>query len=590
MATARNSQVIHISIVSPIDRFVLVDDTNNRIVFLRPDGTIIDTLGFGIRDRNWVSAFWYDGYVRVVNASNSQVHAYDVYGNEDDSRRLDVDFGFWTGGFAHNDIIWLVDDTDGSLRAFDPDDASEFTDMQIIFGSAFEGDGAYEYNGNFYVVDSRLDMVIVVNPSGVEQTALSGTIPFSTWVAGLEYAGESYLIDGGDEIRVFNSLWVEQTSKNFDLPNDGFEGGFRLTSLAIALAWNTIPAQTIFHKTLVNLDLNDYVFGDSEITISTTDTLPDGLTLTAGVLSGTTDDDGIYTITLTATNNEGSDTATLNLCVSLGIIAPVWSNIPDRTIDYNESINLDLNDFVAGGGTIVITASGLPDGVTLSDGVLSGTSLTDLGTHTVEVTATNEGGESSTTFEIEIEIVAPVFSTIPDQTFYTTATVSFDVSDYLLEGDTPITYSATGLPDDLDIDAMTGVISGLERSTQMGTVTVTATNAGGMDTTTFLLTVAIAPILYASWTIFPLPDITPPGQWTAVTITVLGGTNPRITTASFMGMTDTPYNLSASGIGTSTVDMFGNPNQASGSMGTLFFQATNDEGRIMGWSFTVTAE
>ena len=486
MATARNSQVIHISIVSPIDRFVLVDDTNNRIVFLRPDGTIIDTLGFGIRDRNWVSAFWYDGYVRVVNASNSQVHAYDVYGNEDDSRRLDVDFGFWTGGFAHNDIIWLVDDTDGSLRAFNPDDASEFTGMKIIFGSDFEGDGAYEYNGNFYVVESRRDMVIVVNPSGVEQTALSGTIPFSTWVAGLEYVGESYLIDGGDEIRVFNSSWVEQTSKNFALPNDGFEGGFRLTSLAIALAWNTIPAQTIFHKTLVNLDLNDYVFGDSEITISTTDTLPDGLTLTAGVLSGTTDDDGIYTITLTATNNEGSETATLNLCVSLGIIAPVWSNISDVTISYGESINLDLNDFVAGGGTIVITASGLPDDVTLTDGVLSGMSLTDIGTHEIEVTATNESGESSTTFDIEIENTAPVWTSIDQGNPRSSQSYTLNLNDFVTSN-TPVTITRISGFLETGLSFSDGVISGTPRNGRESTLTFRATNEVGSTDITFTL-------------------------------------------------------------------------------------------------------
>ena len=308
MATERNSDVIHISIVSPIDRFVLVDDTNNRIVFFRPDGTIIDTLGFGIRDRNWVSAFWYDGYVRIVNASNSEVYAYDVYGTEDTTKRIDVNFGFWTGGFAHNDIIWLVDDTDGSLRAFDPDDGSEFTDMQIVFGSAFEGDGAYEYNGNFYVVDSSLDRVVVVNPSGVEQTALSGSIPLSTWVAGLEYADESYLIDGGDEIRVFNSSWVEQTSKNFDLPNDGFEGGFRLTSLTIAPSWSAVDDQTYTASEMTSLNMSDFVSGDTPITYSATG-LPLGLSVntTTGVISGTPTMTGSHSVTVTASNDGGDD-------------------------------------------------------------------------------------------------------------------------------------------------------------------------------------------------------------------------------------------------------------------------------------------
>jgi len=87
----------------------------------------------------------------------------------------------------------------------------------------------------------------------------------------------------------------------------------------------------------------------------------------------------------------------------------------------------------------------------------------------------------------------PTMADIPDQTAVVgTAFAPLDISGYVTEpdGDT-ITYSATGLPDGLNIDTTTGVISGTP-VTAVGSpysVTVTATDVDGSDSATFNITV-----------------------------------------------------------------------------------------------------
>ncbi len=60
----------------------------------------------------------------------------------------------------------------------------------------------------------------------------------------------------------------------------------------------------------------------------------------------------------------------------------------------------------------------------------------------------------------------------------------------------PISYSATGLPGDLDFDAATGVISGtVDAAAGDNQVTLTATNAAGSGTATLLLKILAPPVI-----------------------------------------------------------------------------------------------
>lgn len=78
---------------------------------------------------------------------------------------------------------------------------------------------------------------------------------------------------------------------------------------------------------------------------------------------------------------------------------PVWSSISNQSLSYNGSINLDLNNFVTGDPTPTITASGLPAGLSISNGIISGSS-TSPGTYPITVTATNTAGSVDSSFNI----------------------------------------------------------------------------------------------------------------------------------------------------------------------------------------------
>ena len=81
---------------------------------------------------------------------------------------------------------------------------------------------------------------------------------------------------------------------------------------------------------------------------------------------------------------------------------PVWRAIGNRSVGYNANVNLNLNDFVTGDPTPTITVSGLPSGVSASNGVISGKS-TVTGTRTITVTATNLIGSAQTTFSLTVK-------------------------------------------------------------------------------------------------------------------------------------------------------------------------------------------
>ena len=80
---------------------------------------------------------------------------------------------------------------------------------------------------------------------------------------------------------------------------------------------------------------------------------------------------------------------------------PVWSAIPNQSLSSGSSINLNLNTYVSGTSPITITVSGLPRGLSASNGVITGRSTVS-GTHTITAAATNAAGTVNTTFTITV--------------------------------------------------------------------------------------------------------------------------------------------------------------------------------------------
>jgi LruC domain-containing protein len=149
---------------------------------------------------------------------------------------------------------------------------------------------------------------------------------------------------------------------------------------------------------------------------------------------------------------------------------------------------------------ITYNATGLPPGLTYnaSTHTISGTPTT-AGTYNVILTADNYMGTSTKTlvFTITQPAAPPVItsnltaSTTVNQPYTYTITAS---------GTGPITYNATNLPAGLSYNTGTNQITGTPTTPGTYNITLTATNAGGTDTKTLVLTVGAPPLITSSLT------------------------------------------------------------------------------------------
>jgi len=302
--------------------------------------------------------------------------------------------------------------------------------------------------------------------------------------------------------------------------------------------------------------------GTTPITFSlTAGTLPPGLTLTAGVLSGTPTTPGTYAGTVTAANGTLPN-ATQNFSIVIAAVSPtITSAAPLGGTDgvpYSHT-------YTANGTTPItfsLTTGTLPPGLTLtSAGVLSGTPTTP-GTYTGTVTATNGTLPNATqAFSITIAAVPPTITSAAPSNGVQGAAYSHT---YTATGTAPITFSSIpgSLPPGLNLTSA-GVLSGTPTTIGTYSGVVTATNGTLPDATqSFNITISLAPSITSgnntsftlgsagSFTVaatgFPLPTLSVTGALpSGVTFTpatgVLAGT-PAAGTAGIYPLTFTATN------------------------------------------------
>lgn len=150
-------------------------------------------------------------------------------------------------------------------------------------------------------------------------------------------------------------------------------------------------------------------------------------------------------------------------------------SLPDAKAGEEYSYTLTLSS-----GTKPVTwkASGLPSGMTFSDGTISGTP-TKAGNYKVTLTASNTGGKA--TLKVPLTVFqAPVITTLNLKDATTDKLYSAKIS---AKGTTPISWEISGLPDTLTYTYNTAgttlTISGTPVAVDTYPLTITASNSAG---------------------------------------------------------------------------------------------------------------
>ena len=216
----------------------------------------------------------------------------------------------------------------------------------------------------------------------------------------------------------------------------------------------------------------------------TSGSLPAGMSLSStGVLSGTPNEPGAFTFTVTATdanNYTGTQAYTLNVTE-----APTIALTPLSLPDGLQNIAYAAQNVVATGGTApyayAVTTGALPAGITLSSGgVLSGTPSAS-GTFNFTVTATDANGYTGTRAYSLAVAPQPTISLSPVSLPAAFENQAYPAQTVVASGGTATySYAVTGgsLPAGVTLSAG-GVLSGTPTTNGTFNFTVTATDANG---------------------------------------------------------------------------------------------------------------
>ena len=226
---------------------------------------------------------------------------------------------------------------------------------------------------------------------------------------------------------------------------------------------------------------------------------PTGLALSSsGTLSGTVSTPGAYTFTVQASNSVGSATKLFSIVVPSSKVRPPKITTTSLTDWFTDSPYVFR---LAATGTTPIkwTLSGdsaLPDGLTLTErGCIYGT-VSQEGSYSFTVQASNSQGSDSADFTLKVS--APASSTPPSITTQTAdpaATKTSYVCQLMATGTPPFTWTLKGkLPAGLSMNSSC-LITGTPTKAGKKSFTVTASNDYGTDKKKITLTVYDMPAI-----------------------------------------------------------------------------------------------
>jgi hypothetical protein len=454
-------------------------------------------------------AYSYDG----INWSNTTRH----FGNINPRRRLeygDGKFVLLPSNFGDSNVAYSFNGIDWSYLNSLPAPPPNSVYSALAYG-----------DGKFVAILSRssnnLPQVYgAYSANGLNWTAINLPYSIGDDYQDIIYADNKFVIISSYNKAVLYSSdginWVRTTDLPLNIPYIMMEyGNGRLvaipavyenrtvdsafTSITPAVAPLITSGQTAFGKvgTAFTKIFSLTDSWDSPVTSWSAAGLPSWATLntTTGAITGTPQDSGSTTITLTAEGPGGTDTETATILIGVGppIITAGQSFTGGVGVAFSQTPALqDALDRPA--TSWARTSGALPTGLSLNTttGAITGTP-TAKGSFTATFTATGESGTSAAT-SISFTIVdAPLITA--GQTASGKVGTAFSKTFSLTDAvNRPVTsWAATGLPAGLALNTTTGAITGTPQDSGNSTITLTATGPGGSDTKTAVISIALGP-------------------------------------------------------------------------------------------------
>ena len=249
-----------------------------------------------------------------------------------------------------------------------------------------------------------------------------------------------------------------------------------------------------------------------------------GINSSTGAVTGIPTTTGIYSVTLTATDDSGySGSTSFSWSITNGVTVAApgdQSTVTGSAIAPLASSATDTDT----NATFTWSATGLPTGLSISSstGTITGTPTTP-GSYTVALTATdNSSFSGSTTFTWATYNTVSVSGPSSKSTATGSAITTVSPTGTDTQSSATLTWTADSLPSGLSINATTGAITGVPTDAGSTLVTVTATDGAGYSAS---FTIA--------WTTTNIVTVVNPGAMTkvsglAVLPTIIGATDSSI--------------------------------------------------------------